>query len=105
MINFTDDSLKAAVANRSLVVVDFWAPWCGPCKSVMPLVESVANEYKEEATFGKINVDENPDIASQLGIRSIPAVVVFKNGTLVDKLVGQSITANALVETINTYSE
>src|SRR4026209_1383735 len=70
------------------VLIDFWAVWCGPCRMVGPIVEELAKEYEGKAVIGKLNVDENPQIATQYGIRSIPTLLVFKNGQLVDKQVG-----------------
>ena len=70
------------------VLVDFWAEWCGPCKMIGPLVDELATEYEGKAVIGKVNVDENQDIAGQFGIRSIPTLLVIKNGEVVDKQVG-----------------
>lgn len=70
------------------VLVDFWAEWCGPCRMVGPFVEEIASEYDGKAVVGKVNVDNNPNISMQFGIRNIPALLYFKNGVVVDKQVG-----------------
>jgi len=105
MIDFTKNNFRSAVANSSVVVVDFWASWCSPCKSVMPLLEQIASEYKNEAIFGKINIDNEHDLATEYSVRSIPTVLIIKNGTVVDRLIGQNITPSALTESINLYTE
>jgi thioredoxin 1 len=70
------------------VLVDFWAEWCGPCRMVGPTVEELAKEYEGRAVIGKVNVDHNPNISVQFGIRNIPALLFFKNGQVVDKQIG-----------------
>ena len=82
--NFDQEVLKA----QTLVVVDFWAQWCAPCRIVSPTIEGLADEYKDKVKVGKLNVDENPDTASKFGIMSIPTILVFKNGTPVKTLIG-----------------
>lgn len=71
-------------------VVDFWAPWCGPCKALTPILEEVASEMGDEALVCKVNVDENQDIAQRHGVRAIPTLLFFKNGQMVDQVVGLS---------------
>ena len=87
-VDLTQETLKDAVQNNPLVVVDFWAPWCGPCHIVSPIVESLAEDYAGRILFGKLNVDENPNVARQYGIMSIPTLLVFRNGELVDRIIG-----------------
>ena len=86
---FTDSSWEQEVLKSDKpVLVDFWAEWCGPCRMIGPLVEELANEYAGKAVIGKLNVDENPGVATKYGIRSIPTLLVFKGGEVVDKIVG-----------------
>lgn len=82
--NFESDVLKSEKA----VLVDFWAPWCSPCRMVAPIVEELADEYVGRIAIGKLNVDENGPIASQYGVMSIPTLGIFKGGKMVDKIVG-----------------
>lgn len=76
------------------VLVDFWAEWCGPCRMVGPIVEELAKEYDGKAVIGKVNVDHNPNISMNFGIRNIPTILFFKNGEVVDKQVGAVPKAN-----------
>jgi thioredoxin 1 len=87
-IILTDGNFHSEVAKHRLIVVDFWAPWCGPCRMVGPLVEELADEYAGKVTFGKLNVDDNMMVPSRFGVRGIPTLIVFKDGKAVDTLVG-----------------
>lgn len=94
-ITLTDQTFDAEVLqSRIPFLVDFWAPWCGPCKIVSPVIEELANEYKGKIKVGKLNVDDNPNIASQFGVMSIPTVFIFKGGSPVKSMVGAQAKEN-----------
>ncbi len=87
-ITLTDQTFEETISKQPLMVVDFWAEWCGPCRMVSPIVEQLAHEYAGKVSFGKLNVDENPMVSNAFQIQSIPALLVFKSGKLVDGIVG-----------------
>lgn len=84
----TDANFEEVVSGEKPVVIDFWAEWCGPCRMVSPIIDELAEEYAGKVVVGKVNVDQNEEIPSKYGIRSIPTVLFFKGGKLVDKHVG-----------------
>jgi thioredoxin 1 len=101
--NVTDSTFKHEVLESEVpVLVDFWAPWCGPCRMVAPVVDEIAAQYGEQLKVVKVNTDENPQIASQYGIRSIPTLMIFKDGAKVDMVVG-AVPKSTLSNTVEKY--
>ncbi len=99
----TKASFKTDVLdNPQLVLVDFWAAWCGPCRMIAPIVEELANEYAGKLSVTKVNVDDSPEIAAQYGIQSIPTLMFFKGGKLVDRIIGAVMKAT-LQETVDKH--
>jgi thioredoxin 1 len=87
-IELTDTNINSQVSKYDTIVVDCWAPWCGPCRMIAPVIEELAKELHGKVVFGKLNVDNNQGTAMKYGIMSIPSLLVFKNGNLVDKIIG-----------------
>ena len=87
-IELNDTNFDEVVKSEKPVLVDFWAEWCGPCKMIGPVVEELAGDYEGKVVVGKLNVDDNPEVTARYGIRSIPTLLVFKKGEIVDKQVG-----------------
>ena len=102
VVNLTSSSFDSFLNTGLPVLVDFWADWCMPCRIMAPIMDELAQAYAEKALFGKVNVDENSQIASRYGIMSIPHFLVFKNGTLVEKIVG-AVGRDPLENTIKKY--
>jgi len=86
--NLDDESFKRSVTAHPFLLVDFWAPWCGPCKAMAPVIEELAEKYADKVFMGKIDIDENPKTADSYGVRSIPTLVLLKDGQEVDRIVG-----------------
>lgn len=103
VIVLTEANWQAEVINSNVpVVVDFWAPWCGPCSIIAPIIEELAMEMGDKVKFGKLNTDENPNIAMRYGIRAIPTIMLFKNGEVVDTRIGVQ-PKEALRQMINSH--
>ena len=98
-----DDSTFSQTINKfPLTLVDFWAPWCGPCRMMSPIIDEIGKDYLGKLVVGKINVDENPLVAGQFGISSIPTLLLFKRGQAVNKIIG-SVSKNKITEMIKTH--
>jgi thioredoxin 1 len=99
----TDANFQSEVlSSEQPVLVDFWAPWCGPCKMIAPTIDAVAAEYSGKARVGKVNTDDNPKTASEYNISAIPALLVFKGGQVVDRFVGV-VNKDKLATSLNTH--
>ena len=87
-VTITDADIEESIDKYSYLIIDCWAPWCGPCRLVAPIIEELAKEMQGKIVFGKLNVDENPVTATKHQIMSIPTLLVFKDGTLIDRIIG-----------------
>ena len=88
VLHFDRTSFEKAIAGSQPVLVDFWAPWCGPCRMIAPSIEELSKDYEDRAVVGKIDVDEVPDLAHRFGVMSIPTLIVFKGGKVVEQAIG-----------------
>ncbi len=86
--NLDSNNFKTTVASATPTLVDFWAPWCGPCKAIAPVLEELATEMAGKLQIAKVNVDDNGDLAAQFGVRAIPTLLLFKNGAVAEQFVG-----------------
>ena len=101
VLEFTDTNFENEVLNSELpVLVDFWATWCGPCKAIGPIVEELAKEYTSKIKVGKVNVDDNNQVAMQFGVRSIPTLIVVKNGKVIDQIIG-AVPKESMIDLIS----
>ncbi|MCL7385150.1 MAG: thioredoxin [Thaumarchaeota archaeon] len=101
-VTLTDENFDDFVSSNKLVVVDFWAEWCMPCRMLAPVIEELAKEYAGKIVFGKLNVDENPMTTAKFGIMGIPTLIVFKNGQPVDRIIG-AMPKRQIEARLNSY--
>ena len=103
-LNLDDSNFFQTISKFPLLLVDFWAPWCGPCRMMSPLIDQIGKEYMGKLVVGKVNVDENPTISRQFGISSIPTLILFKKGQAVNKIIG-SVSKNKIDEMVRIHIE
>ena len=103
-INLDDSDFTESINKFPLLLVDFWAPWCGPCRMMSPVIDQVGKEYQGKLVVGKVNVDENPSISRQFGISSIPTLILFKKGQAVNNIVG-SVSKSRIDEMVRMHLE
>jgi thioredoxin 1 len=100
-VEITDGNFEQYAKSGQLVVVDFWATWCGPCRSIAPIIDEISSEYEGKAVVGKVNVDENPEICEKFAIRNIPTILFIKNESVLEKQVG-AVPKNVLTSKIDS---
>jgi len=98
VVELTDANFDQVLGSQRLMLVDFWAPWCGPCRWVSPILEEIANENAGKLVLGKMNVDENPRTSYRFGIQGIPTILIARNGTVVDRIVGAAPKETLMVK-------
>ena len=103
-LNLDDSSFFQMISKFPLLLVDFWAPWCGPCRMMSPLIDQIGKEYMGKLVVVKVNVDENPTISRQFGISSIPTLILFKKGQAVNKIIG-SVSKSKIDEMVRIHIE
>lgn len=101
-LEITDSNFEEVIQNDQPVLVDFWAIWCGPCQMLAPIIEDLASEYRGKAVIGKVNIDNNPHVSAKYNIRSIPTLMIFKQGELVDKIVG-AVSKSEITKKLETH--
>ena len=100
-LTFEDATFQQDVLESKIpVLVDFWAPWCGPCRMMAPIIEEISKEYEGKVKVGKLNTDENPESAGQFGVISIPTIIIFKDGKAVDQVIG-AVAKDAIVKKLD----
>ena len=103
-LNLDDSNFAQTINKYPLLLVDFWAPWCGPCRMMSPIINQVGKEYIGKLVVGKVNVDENPNISGQFGISSIPTLILFKRGQAVNNIIG-SVSKSRIDEMVKIHLE
>jgi thioredoxin 1 len=103
-LNLDDSNFAQTIDKYPLLLVDFWAPWCGPCRMMSPIIDQVGKEYIGKLVVGKVNVDENPNISGQFGISSIPTLILFKRGQAVNNIIG-SVSKSRIDEMVRMHLE
>jgi thioredoxin 1 len=103
-LDLDDSNFTQTINKFPLLLIDFWAPWCGPCRMMSPIIDQVGKEYIGKLVVGKVNVDENPNISSQFGISSIPTLILFKRGQAVNNIIG-SVSKSRIDEMVRTHIE
>jgi thioredoxin 1 len=103
-LNLDDSNFAQTINKYPLLLVDFWAPWCGPCRMMSPVIDQVGKEYIGKLVVGKVNVDENPNISGQFGISSIPTLILFKRGQVVNNIIG-SVSKSRIDEMVKMHLE